>query len=226
MSDYLLAIWAQRDTCKPYTGPGRVGHVVRISTDEHMTIINEFATGGALAHSSCGPSSLQSWLLDKTTIRTTIAHIESLADTTLNGTSFVGLDRATIDLGQKAVIGRVSTPGAVMNPGGGYIDPIDEFPAYEKARQGGNDCLLLTVVTAPQPMPVPTPQPLPTQGAKPVFIAQNPHAGDYLVFENGQSAGIGSSAVVTAFETELGLKVIGVDDETIANIKALTKAGA
>ena len=158
MSDFLFAIWANRNTCKPYTGAGKVGHVVRVSTDANMTIINEFATSPAsLSHVACAPSSLQSWFIDKTGIRTTIGEIEALADTSFpNGTSFLGIEAAVTHFGASWAWGD-PTQGYIMNPGGGYIDENTLFGEYLAARQGGHDCLHLTPSAAPPPPPPPPP---------------------------------------------------------------------
>jgi hypothetical protein len=89
-SDYLIAIKADRNTCRPFTGHGRVGHVVRVSLKASMTIVNEFTDGGVFEHADCAPAALQSWLLDRTTIRTDIRTIENLAGTGPSGTGFTG----------------------------------------------------------------------------------------------------------------------------------------
>jgi Asp-tRNA(Asn)/Glu-tRNA(Gln) amidotransferase A subunit family amidase len=68
--DFLLAIYADRNTCKPFLGPGRVGHVVRVTSNPHPTVVNEFTDGGKFEHEDCGPASLQSWLRDQTNVRT------------------------------------------------------------------------------------------------------------------------------------------------------------
>lgn len=159
MTDYLFAIWANRNTCKPYTGAGRVGHVVRVVVPPttHITIINEFTTVPAdLSHVACGPSSLQSWFLDKTSVRTSIGEIETLAGTSFpNGTGFLGLQRAVEHFGGKAALSETAFRGTIMNPGGGYLDA--DFAAYLAARQHGADVLLLTPPPGPPPTPTPPP---------------------------------------------------------------------
>lgn len=152
MSDFLLAIWADRNTCKPYTGAGRVGHVVRVTSNPHPTIINEFTDGGSFEHEDCGPASLQSWFLDATLTRTTIPEIEQLAGTNLNGTGFTGLIVAGEHFGYQVKFAPdAPLPGYVMNPGGGFIDDISTFPQYLAASQGG--CLVL-----PNLAPIPPPE--------------------------------------------------------------------
>lgn len=156
MGDFLLAIWADRNTCKPYTGPGRVGHVVRVTSNPHPTIVNEFTDGGSFEHEDCAPASLQSWLIDATTTRTTVRELEILAGTNQAGTGFKGIVNAALHFGYQAhFVVDNPEPGTIMNPGGGYIDPPSMFPAYLAASQGG--CIVLPNLTpAPKP-PVPTP---------------------------------------------------------------------
>jgi hypothetical protein len=142
-SDFLLAIKANRDTCTPYTGPGWVGHVVRVSMDTPMTIVDEFTDGGSFEHADCAPASLQSWFLDKTDVRTDIRTIERLAGTDLNGTGFTGLIVAGRHFGFQIKFSPDDPPpGHIMNPGGfSELVGIAEFPAYLAASQGG--CLVL-----------------------------------------------------------------------------------
>lgn len=192
MSDYLLAIWAQPDTCKPYTGPGRVGHVVRINTaNSAMTVINEFATGGSFSHSSCAPCSAQSWLLDRTSTRVSLAEIEKLAKTSASGTTFENLQAAIIQLGQGASFGSTFPAGNIMNPGGGYIDPVSDFPAYLAARQAGSSSLVLTVVTAPVP-------PIPPGGSDDMWLYQDAANTIWLV-QGGSMLALGEPADVKVF---------------------------
>jgi len=156
MPDFLMAIWADRNTCKPYTGPGRVGHVVRVTDNPHPTVINEFVDGGSFEHADCAPASFQSWLLDRTSTRTTIREIERLAGTTAYGTGWKGIEVAGLHFGyQIHFVPNDPITGFVMNPGGGYVDPPADFPAYLAATQGG--CLVLPNVGAPLPKPIPTP---------------------------------------------------------------------
>lgn len=188
MSDYLFAIKANRDTCKPYSGPGWVGHVVLVTTRSAPTIINEFTTFPAnLSHVACAPSAFQSWLLDETEVRTTIERIEQLAHTGPTGTKFTGIEAAATWFKQGFKPSSVAPSGTIMNPGGGYIDPISDFPAYLACRQGGLDCLQLipAAVPAPQPSPAPVPVPAPpleddmaflaTAGTRPASIGQDPN---------------------------------------------------
>jgi hypothetical protein len=142
-SDYLLAIRADRNTCKPYTGPGWVGHVVRISLNSAMTIVNEFTDGGQFEHADCAPAALQSWLLDKTEVRTDIRTIEELAGTDLGGTGFAGLVAAGRHFGFPIMFSSDDPPpGRIMNPGGfSTIVEAAEFRSYLAASQGG--CLVL-----------------------------------------------------------------------------------
>jgi hypothetical protein len=182
MSDYLFAIWANRDTCKPYTGLGRVGHVVRVSDAGNMTIINEFATSPSnLSHVACAPSSLQSWFLDKTGVRTSIGEIEALADTTFpNGTSFLGIEAAITHFGG-SWSWITPTRGYIMNPGGGYIDSSALWAEYFAARQGGNDALSLTPPNTPPPPP-PPPVYNEEEMALRKFVAKNPKTGVAAIF--------------------------------------------
>lgn len=152
-----MAIWADRNTCKPYTGPGRVGHVVRVSSDAQMTVVNEFTDGGSFEHEDCGPASLLSWLADKTPVKTNARQLEQMAGTNLNGTGFTGLIVAAQHFGYEVKFsGDNPTPGSIMNPGGGFIDPPSTFANYLAATQGG--CLVLPNVGAPIPAPIPQPE--------------------------------------------------------------------
>lgn len=154
MSDFLLAIWADRNTCKPYTGPGRVGHVVRVTDDPHPTVVNEFTDGGVFQHSDCAPASLQSWFIDRAGVKTTIREIEQLAETTQNGTGWKGIEVVGLHFNlQIKFTLHDPLPGYVMNPGGGYIDPPSTFPAYLAATQGG--CLVLPNINVQPPPPTP-----------------------------------------------------------------------
>ena len=174
-----MAIYADRDTCKPYVGPGRVGHVVRVTDNPHPTVINEFTDGGSFEHADCAPASFQSWLLDCTTTRTTIAEIEQLAGTGPNGTGWKGIEVAGLHFGYEVKFSTDNpTAGYVMNPGGGYVDPPADFPAYLAATQGG--CLVLPNV-APIPNP-PTPKPQPQEDEEMYFLVTiegDPNAGVY-----------------------------------------------
>lgn len=154
MIDFLLAIYADRNTCKPYTGPGRVGHVVRVTDMAHPTIINEFVDGGSFEHSDCAPASLQSWLIDRPGVTTSIKELEQLAGTNANGTGWKGIEIAGLHFGYEIKFSTDNPPLGlyIMNPGGGYIDPPSELPAYLAATQGG--CLVLPNV-APIPTPIP-----------------------------------------------------------------------
>jgi hypothetical protein len=156
VGDYLLAIFADRDTCKPYRGPNEIGHVVRVSPNPHMTIVDEFTDGGKFQHEDCGPASLQSWLLDETPIRINVREIERLAGTGLGGTKFDGLIAAARDLGYAVTFSpNPPQPGCVMNPGG-FIEGPSAFASYVAASQGG--CLVLPDVVTPQPQPIPQEQ--------------------------------------------------------------------
>jgi hypothetical protein len=76
----------------------------------------------------------------------------------------------------------------------------------------------------PTPPPTPTPPiPTPIPQGEPVFIAQNPQQGDYLVFDNGLSVPIGASTTVTALVAALKppLPVVNVDPEFITGLKAI-----
>ncbi len=108
-----------------------------------MTIVNEFNDGGRFEHADCAPASLQSWLLDKTSVRTDIRTIEELAGTDLSGTGFSGLVVAGRHFGlQISFSADDPLSGYIMNPGGfSTIVDIAEFPAYLAATQGG--CLVL-----------------------------------------------------------------------------------
>jgi hypothetical protein len=156
--DHLLALWVDRDTCKPYTGAGRVGHVVRVSDSPNMTIINEFADGGRFEHADCAPASLQSWLIDRSGVKTSIQEIERIAGTNLNGTGWKGVEAAGVHFGLQFTFTPNNPPaGWIMNPGGGFIEQPSAFPAYLAATQGG--CLVLPDLTVKPPVK-PTPQPI------------------------------------------------------------------
>lgn len=168
-SDYLLAIKADRNTCEPYAGPGWIGHVVRVSLDADMTIVNEFEDGGTFEHEDCAPASLQSWFIDKGMVKTTIREIEELAGTNLNGTGFTGIIAAGDHFGLEIKFsGDNPTPGYIMNPGGfTKVVGISEFPAYLAATQGG--CLVLPNIQ-PVPPPPPHPSPPPPDEVYPMFL--------------------------------------------------------
>jgi hypothetical protein len=173
-----------------------------------MTVINEFTDGGAFEHADCAPASLQSWLIDKARIHTTIREIEQLAGTTANGTGWKGVEVAGLHFGyQIHFVTNDPLPGWIMNPGGGYIDPPADFPAYLAATQGG--CLVLPNVGAPIPKPQPIPEP-PTQGDDDVYflvtIQGNPNAGVY-VLGGGFYIGVSTPADAAAFR-EAGAKSI------------------
>lgn len=203
MGDFLLAIWADRNTCKPYTGPGRIGHVVRVSPNPHMTIVDEFTDGGRFQHSDCGPASLDSWLIDETPVRVGVKELEQLAGTGPNGTSFDGLIAAASHFGYAVTFSpNDPEPGCVMNPGG-FLEGEQAFPSYLAASQGG--CLVLPVVASPHP---PTPQPKPAPGAlmKATFF-QGPDSTIYLFVPTGkgQFIPLNEIAVVKALAADWGI---------------------
>lgn len=180
MGDFLLAIWADRDTCKPYTGPGRIGHVVRVTSNPHPTIVNEFTDGGSFEHEDCGPASLQSWLLDATPTRTTVRELEILAGTNLNGTGFKGLVIAAQHFGYQATfVTENPEPGTIMNPGGGYIDAASTFPSYLAASQGG--CVVLPNLT-PAPKPTPPPAPIPQEESTDMYLFNTGTPGIWALY--------------------------------------------
>ncbi len=150
--EFLLALFVDPATCKPFTGPGRIGHVVRVSQNPDMTIVNEFTSGGPLAHVACAPAALQSYLLDRTPIRTTMHVLEMLSGTHVGpdpGTQFTGIINAGRHFGLEIKFsGDNPSPGHIMNPGG-FANPVDvsAFPSYLAASQGG--CLVLPSVGAP-----------------------------------------------------------------------------
>lgn len=197
----MLAIWADRDTCKPFTGAGRIGHVVRVSDSPKMTIINEFTDGGSFEHEDCGPASLQSWFIDKARVRTSVKVIETLAGTDLNGTGFTGLINAGQHFGEQIKFsGDNPTPGYIMNPGGfTTIVDISEFDSYLAATQGG--CLVLpNIVWNPAPTPTPSlPLPTPHQEDSRMFTIINFGAqeGTYIVYDDHVLVGIYSEPDVT-----------------------------
>lgn len=176
--DYLLAIKADRNTCKPYTGPGWIGHVVRVSDSPHMTIVNEFTDGGTFEHEDCAPASLQSWFIDKTLVRMSIRTIEAIAGTNLNGTGFTGLIVAGqhFDLEIK-FSGDNPAAGYIMNPGGfSEIVDISQFPEYLAATQGG--CLVLPNIAIQQPPVHPVPPPTEEDDdVKPILATTHRNAG-------------------------------------------------
>jgi hypothetical protein len=220
VGDFLMAIWANRDTCKPYTGPGRVGHVVRVTSSPNPTIINEFTDGGKFEHADCAPASLQSWFLDKTPVRTTIAEIERLAGTNINGTGWKGIEIAGLHFGYEIKFSPDNPMiGWIMNPGGGYIDSGSEFPSYLAATQGG--CLVLPNVDAPLPKPKPIPSP-PTE-ALPMFIVIGPgNVGIYFLYADGTLIPIGKPATVTS-ATAAGVKTIHLDPTDTETWAAMLK---
>lgn len=225
MGDFLMAIWADRNTCKPYAGPGRVGHVVRVSSDAQMTVINEFTDGGANEHADCAPASFQSWLLDKTTTRTTIPEIEQLAGTTANGTGWKGIEVAGLHFGyQIHFVTEDPLPGFVMNPGGGFIDPPSTFASYLAATQGG--CLVLPNV-GPIPKPTPAPQ-QPTEDEEMYFlvtIADQPNAGVYRL-GGGFYVGVYTPADEAAFKAAGDKPLVISAGQHQRYLAAAPKAGA
>lgn len=220
MSDFLLAIWADRNTCKPYTGAGRVGHVVQVTSNPHPTIINEFTDGGSFEHEDCGPASLQSWLLDATPTRTTIPEIEQLAGTNLNGTGFAGLIVAAEHFGyQVKFVPDPPLPGYIMNPGGGFIDDISTFSEYLAASQGG--CLVL-----PNLAPIPQP-PKPEEITDPMHLfaiqgLTGAEAGAvYLFVESGTYFHVGTSEDENSFKASGATGPVPLTAETHAVMVAL-----
>jgi len=165
VNEYDLALWSDHNG-DPYIGPGRVGHVVRISANPRMTIVNEFTDGGTYPHSDCAPACILS-RLDDAGIHPNADEIEVLAGTGPNGTRFPGMIHAYAHFGVPAVeSAHAPAPGYVMNPAGGRILPPSAFPDYLAASQGG--CLVLP---APAPVPVPPPEELPMGAPLPPILA-------------------------------------------------------
>ena len=157
MSSYLLAIWANRDTGEPYSGRGRIGHVVRVGLNADMPVVLEFTDGGRFPHEDCAPASMQSRFLEGH-LGTSVQEIESIAGTGLNGTGFPGCLAALQHWGVEATFSRGSPPpGYIMNPMIGTIQPVSAFEGYLNNSQGG--CI---VMADPAPVVYPPPPPPPT----------------------------------------------------------------
>jgi hypothetical protein len=200
VDDYLLALWVDRNTCRPYTGPGRVGHVVRVSDTPNMTIINEFTDGGKFEHSDCAPASLQSWLIDRAGVKTSIQEIEQIAGTNLNGTGWKGVEAAGAHWGLTITFSPNNPPsGWIMNPGGGFIEQPSAFPSYIAASQGG--CLVLLDPAAKPPKPLPPPNPPKHKGAPDMAMIRTPDGSIYLLLAGGKFIPLGDGGDVAILQT-------------------------
>lgn len=148
-----MALYVDPSSCKPSSAGNKVGHVVRVSDQPRMTVVDEFTDGGSFEHEDCGPASLQSWFVDKTDVQTTIKEIEDLAGTNLNGTGFKGLEVAGQHFGLEIKFSPDNpAPGYIMNPGGfASVVDISQFPAYLATTQGG--CLVLPNIVPLPPTP-------------------------------------------------------------------------
>ena len=145
MSDAVWLIWAN-SAGDPWTGPGRVGHFVRVSDYPGMTIVNEFSDGGKYPHSDCGPACSLSTLADRG--QHPSARDVEIADTTgANGTTLEGVSNGLGHFRVTNTWARGNPPaGWIMNPAGGRLISPAEFPRYLAASQG-----YVVTITAPDP---------------------------------------------------------------------------
>lgn len=174
MSSYLLAIWSDRSG-NPWTrGPrDRIGHVVRVGS-EQMHLVDEFTSGGPLAHVACAPACILSRLMDDG-VATSMAKIEQAAGTGPQGTLFPGIESCLTQYGVANHFQGSNPPsGWIMNPAGGRLVPPSEFPAYLAASQGG--CIVMD-----DPIVVPKPHPLPTPEEHMRLMTPGPNTGIFLL---------------------------------------------
>jgi hypothetical protein len=154
MSSYLLAIWSDHNG-DPFTGAGRIGHVVRVAPYAGMPLVDEFTDGGAYEHDDCAPACIQSRLLQGG-VQTSVRQIEVIAGTGPTGTFFPGIERALRYYGVAEAYSAAAPPaGWIMNPAGGRLISPDAFPAYLAASQGG--CIVMADPTGPPTPPPPPP---------------------------------------------------------------------
>jgi hypothetical protein len=155
VSSFDLAIFSDHNG-DPFTGPGRIGHVVRIG-DADMPVINEFTDGGAFEHVDCGPACIESRIRESGIV-TSVRQIELLAGTGPNGTLFPGLERALRFFGVACSFSPNDPPqGWIMNPAGGRLLDPSFFPAYLRASQGG--CIVVADSSIPPRPPIPVKEP-------------------------------------------------------------------
>lgn len=153
MSSYVLAIWSDGHG-NPFTGAGKVGHVVRVAPYAGMPIVNEFTDGGAFEHADCAPACIDSRLL-QAGIHVGIPLIEQRAGTGPNGSLFPGIERCLRSFGVVNVFSGADPPaGWIMNPAGGRLVSPVAFPQYLAASQGG--CIVMADPPVPTP-PIPPP---------------------------------------------------------------------
>ena len=161
MSSYVLAITSDA-AGNPYTGPGRIGHVVwvvpaAVEAAFGIPVVNEFTSGGPLAHVACAPSVIRARLLQGGR-DVPISEIEAVAGTSLpNGTLVPGIERALRAFGVAESFSPSNPlPGWMMNPAGGRLVSPAAFPQYLAASQGG--CIVMADPVTPPPPPIEEPE--------------------------------------------------------------------
>lgn len=209
---WLMAIYANRDTGEPYTGPGRIGHVVRVGPNPDMPIVQEFSDGGVFEHEDCAPASMYSRCLEGG-VKATVRELEQLAGTNLNGTGFPGCVVALEHFGIAAALSNVARAGYVMNPMIPSIVPASDFARYLAAAQEGN-CFVSMAASDPAPTP-PTPVPeedevpfLATAGVRPKGETADPNGQGaiYLCFGAFKRHIVGAVAgAIPELEAEYGI---------------------
>ena len=156
MSSYLLAIYSD-SAGNPYTGPGRIGHVVRVAPYAAMPLVNEFTSGGPLAHVACAPACIESRLIQGG-LTVPISEVEAVAGTAIPvGTLDPGIERCLRYFGVANSFSASSPPsGWIMNPAGGRLVSPAAFPQYLAASQGG--CIVMADPVTPPPPPIEEPE--------------------------------------------------------------------
>jgi hypothetical protein len=151
----VLAIFSDHNG-DPYTGTGRIGHVVRIGSST-MPVVNEFTDGGVYEHEDCAPACVASRIRESGIV-TSVRQIELLAGTGPQGTLFPGIERALRFFGVACDFSTgAPAPGWIMNPAGGRLLDPSNFPEYLRASQGG--CIVCADPATPPRPPIPIEEP-------------------------------------------------------------------
>lgn len=154
MTSYALAIWSDGNGDPDVAA--HIPHVVRVGRNPDMALVNEFTDGGQFEHADCADAVIQSRLIDGG-VKTTVRAIEEIAGTSARGTLFPGVQRALTHFEvANSFSGSDPPPGYIMNPAGGRLVDISQFPKYLAASQGG-------CITMADPPPDPSPPKPPIQ---------------------------------------------------------------